>query len=327
MQSAKLKTKMQNDKSKFKINRKFKKNVLLRDYTTFKIGGPAKYFFEAKTEEDLIEAIKFVYQKKLPFFVLGGGSNILFSNEGFEGMIIRCQISNIKCQNSKIYTEAGVKLSDLVKLSSDKGLSGLEWVAGIPGTVGGAIWGNAGAFGKSIADIIKEVKIFNAKELRIKNYELRDCKFGYRESIFKKNKNLIILSCLLELKKGKRKEIRKKIKKNIDYRIKNHPLNFSSAGCVFKNYESRIRNQGLMKKFSELKEFNKKREIPAAWLIEKCGLKGRKIGGAQVSEKHANFIVNLRKASSNDIIKLINLVKKKVKEKFDIKLEKEIQII
>ena len=112
MQSAKLKTKMQNDKSKFKINRKFKKNVLLRDYTTFKIGGPAKYFFEAKTEEDLIEAIKFVYQKKLPFFVLGGGSNILFSNEGFEGMIIRCQISNIKCQNSKIYTEAGVKLRD-----------------------------------------------------------------------------------------------------------------------------------------------------------------------------------------------------------------------
>jgi len=326
---------MQNDKPGFKINKKFKKNVLLRDYATFKIGGPAKYFFEAKTEEDLIEAIKFVYQKKLSFFILGSGSNLLISDEGYEGLIIKIQMSNIKCQiksktqNPKIYAEAGVKLSDLIELSLKNSLTGLEWAAGIPGTVGGAIYGNTGAFNNSISDIIKKVTILEigSRKIRIRSFKKEDCKFDYRGSIFKKNKKLIILSCILELKKGNKKEIRKKIKERADYRIKNHPLNFLSAGCIFKNQRAKSKNQNLLKRYSELKEFNKKEQIPAAWLIEKCGLKGRKIGGAQVSKKHANFIVNLGKASSNDIIKLINLVKKKVKEKFDIKLEEEIQIL
>ncbi|MCD6528037.1 FAD-binding protein, partial [bacterium] len=197
---------------------KIKENIPLSNYTTFKIGGPAKYFAEVKTKKDLIEAIKFARQKNLPFFILGGGSNILVSDEGYNGLVINFQFSIFNFQENKIVAGAGAKLKDLVRASAERGLTGIEWAAGIPGTVGGAIYGNAAAFGKSISEIIKEVEVFDVFELKIKNYRLKDCKFNYKESIFKKNKNLIILSCILNLKKGNKKEIKEKIKYFLDYR-------------------------------------------------------------------------------------------------------------
>ena len=288
----------------------FKKNVLLKNYTTFRIGGPAKYFFKAKTKEDLIKAIQAAKKLNLPFFILGEGSNILFSDKGFKGLVIKIQSSKIENKetenkNKIIYVEAGVKLSHLVKLSLKNSLTGLEWAAGIPGTVGGAIRGNTGAFGGSMSDIVRSVEVLHLPESEIKNYELKNCKFSYKENIFKKNKNLIILSCILELKKGDKKEIEEKIKYFLDYREKNHPLEFFSAGCIFKNPKKKS----------------------AGELIEKCGLKGKEIGDARISEKHANFIVNLGKAHSEDVLKLINLIKKEVKKKFGIELKEEIYFI
>jgi len=282
----------------------------LKNYTTFRIGGPAKYFFKAKSKKDLIKAIQAAKELNLPFFILGGGSNVLFSDKGFKGLVIKVQSSKIESKeaenkNKIIYIESGVKLSHLVKLSLKNSLTGLEWAAGIPGTIGGAIRGNTGAFGGSMSDIVKSVEVLHLPELKIKNYELKDCKFSYKENIFKKNKNLIILSCTLELKKGDKKEIEEKIKYFLDYREKNHPLDFFSAGCIFKNPGKKS----------------------AGELIEKCGLKGKKIGDAQISEKHANFIVNLGKAHSEDVLKLINLIKKEVKKKFGIELKKEIRFI
>jgi UDP-N-acetylmuramate dehydrogenase len=168
---------------------------------------------------------------------------------------------------------------------------------------------------------------FQIPKFKIKILKNKDCKFGYRESIFKKNKNLIILSAVLQSKKGKRKEIERKIRENLNYRRETQPLNFPSAGSVFKNYELGIKKYELIKKFPEIKNFIKKGQIPAGWLIEKCGLKGKMIGKAKISEKHSNFIINLGGAKAKDVKKLIKLIKQKVKKKFGITLEEEVQYL
>jgi len=257
---------------------KFRKNVPLKNYTTFKIGGPAKYFFEAKRKEELIEAIKLAKKLELPFFILGGGSNLLVSDKGFDGLVIKF----------------GQPLSSYVS-------KGLEWAVGIPGTVQGAVYSNAGAFKKSMKDVVKEVEVFDTKTEKIKNFKSKDCKFGYRDSIFKKNKNLIILSVKIKSKKSNRK----KIKQYLDYRKKTQPLNFPSAGSIFKN----------------------PRGFFAADLIERCGLRGKRIGKVKISEKHANFIVNLGNGKAKDVKKLIKIIKNKVKNKFGVTLKEEIVVL
>ncbi|MDI6591595.1 MAG: UDP-N-acetylmuramate dehydrogenase [Patescibacteria group bacterium] len=255
-----------------------KMNVPLKNYTTFGIGGPARYFFIAKTKFDLIEAIKIAKKFNLPFFILGGGSNLLVSDRGFNGLVIRY----------------GQPLSSWVS-------KGLEWAVGIPGTLQGAVWGNTGAFGRSMKDVVKEIEVFDTKTGKIKIFKNEDCQFSYRNSIFKEKKNLIILSVKIKSKKSNLQ----KIKQYLKYRKETQPLEFPSAGSIFKNPD----------KFS------------AAELIEKCGLKGKRIGGVQISKKHANFIVNLGNGRARDVIKLINLAKKSVKKKFGITLEEEIVIL
>lgn len=300
------------------------KNILLKNYTTFQVGGQAKYFLKVETKDELIKVIQAVKKINLPFFILGGGSNLLVSDKGYGGLIIKFQVSSFKFQDNEAYVGAGALLGNLVKTSADKGLSGLEWAAGIPGTLGGAIRGNAGAFEKSITDVIQEVEVLDVKDLKIKKLKNKDCNFGYRESVFKYNSNLIILSAILRLKKRRQQDIQKKIQEYLDYRKTNHPLNFPSAGSVFKNPKIKIVDLKLLKEFPEIKNFNKKKIIPVGFLIEKSGLKGKKIGNVQISEKHCNFIINLGKGKAEDVKKLINLAKAKVKDKFKINLEEEI---
>ena len=255
-----------------------KRNVLLKNYTTFKIGGPAKYFYIAQNKTELIGATKQAKKIKLPFFVLGGGSNLLVSDEGFNGLVIKF----------------GQPLSSYVS-------KGLEWAVGIPGTVQGAVCGNAGAFKKSMKDVVESVEVFDTETGKVKIFKNKDCRFSYRNSIFRKKKNLIILSVRIKTKKVNAK----KIKQYLDYKKQTQPLNFPSAGSIFKN----------PKGFS------------AGELIEKCGLKGEKIGNVKISEKHGNFIVNLGRGKAKDVIKLIKLIKQKVKNKFKVNLEEEIQYL
>jgi len=283
------------------------KNISLAQYTTFKIGGKARYFFIAKTKEDLIKAISFARKSKIPFFILGGGSNLLVSDKGYKGLVIKMRLTRF-LEGKNACAEAGVTLNGLVRMSLEKGLSGMEWAAGIPGTVGGAIYGNAGAFGKSMKDNIEKVEVLDIKNLKVKSLKNKDCKFGYRESVFKKNKNLILISATLKLKKGEKEKIKELIEKHLEYRKTVQPLNYPSAGSVFKNTEN-------------------KRGLTVGKLIEECGLKGKKIGRAKISEKHANFIVNLGGAKEKDVKKLINLIKRKVKSKFKIVLEEEVQFL
>lgn len=256
---------------------KIQKNIILAPYTTFKIGGPAKYFTIVENNKDLVEANEFAKNKKLPFFILGGGSNILVSDKGFNGLVILINNKQVTMNNNVIKAEAGVKLSDLVKISIDNNLTGLEWAIGIPGTIGGAVKVNTSAFGSNISELVKNIE----------------------------KKDNVILSVELEMKKGNKQASQQMIKKYSKHRKERQPLEYPSAGCIFKN------------------PINQK----AGYLIDQAGLKGKQIGQAQVSEKHANFIINLNSAKSKDVKDLIKLIKKTVKKKFNIELEEEIQYL
>ncbi len=293
---------------------KIHKNVPLAKYTTFKIGGPARYFFITKTTKDLIEAVKFAQDKGLPYFILGGGSNLLVNDKGFDGMVIKIQngqttpiLVKLKVENSRIVAEAGTSLVKLVEISIEKSLTGLEFAAGIPGTVGGALYGNAGSQrDNSIGDLVETVTLLKPTG-QIITVDKDWMQFDYRHSHLKditEKTRPIILSAVLKLAKGDSKKIKRKINERITTRVENIPLE-PSAGCIFKNPPSQS----------------------AGYLIEKCGLKGKKIGQAMISEKHANFIVNLGQAKANDVIKLIQIIKKSVKEKFKINLEEEVQYL
>lgn len=267
-----------------------RENIPLKDYTTFRIGGPARYFWEAKTREELIESIEWARKKNAPFFILGGGSNLLISDQGYNGLIIRMGGDEIE---GEIKADAGVPLKKLVEFSVEKSLTGLEWAAGIPGTLGGAVWGNASAFGGKMSDLVGEMEVLKKDSLEIKKTS-------------RLNSGLIILSVFLSLKKGKKEEIKKEIESHLNYRRQTQPVNSFSAGCVFKNSPG---------------------NPPSSLLIDQAGLKGVRIGGAEVSRKHANFIINRGEAKASDVKELIKLVKEKVYNKYNVKLEEEIKYL
>ncbi|MDO8424472.1 MAG: UDP-N-acetylmuramate dehydrogenase [bacterium] len=304
-----------------------KKNISLREYTTFKIGGKSRYFFLAETKEELVNAVRAAKKMKLGFFILGAGSNLLVADKGFKGLIIKIKNDKHEIRNNKILAGAGSNLGQLIAASAKNSLGGLEWASGIPGTVGGSIRGNAGAFGSSMADAVESVEVLDSKNLKFKIYKSKDCRFGYRQSIFKKKKNLIIFSATFKLQKEEKEKISKKIKEYLDYRKERHPKD-PSAGSVFKNlkFES-FGSKLILKNFPELLQFKEKGSIPAAFLISQCGLQGKRIGDVKVSEQHANFILNTGRGKARDVVKLIKLIKNEVKNKFGVILEEEIEMI
>jgi UDP-N-acetylmuramate dehydrogenase len=309
-----------NQKLKKELGKNLKFNEPLKKWTTFRIGGPAKYFFIAKNEKDLIKAIDLAKKFKIPYFILGNGSNLLVSDKGYYGLVIKVNYQKLEIENCKIIAGAGLLLSELLEESVKRGLTGLEWAIGIPGSVGGAVYQNAGAFGFDFSKIIKNVKVLrNGKIIKLSK---KKCGFDYRKSIFQKNKD-VILEVEIKLKKGKRKKIQNLIKKYLSYRLKTQPTGFS-AGSIFKN--CKLKKTFLMK-YPQLQIFKKSGIIPAGWLIEKCNLKGKRVGDAKISEKHANFIINKGKAKAKDVLSLIKLIKKEVFKRFKIKLKEEIEKI
>lgn len=301
--------------------------VLLKNYTTFKIGGPAKYFFIAKNKDDLIHAVKSARKLKIPVFVMGGGSNILFSDKGFNGLVIKIVFLGIKLEGGKIYVRSGTELANMANFCLENSLGGTEWAMGVPGTVGGAVFGNAQAFGDKISESVENVEVFDIKNDEIKILSKEQCEFSLKNSIFKKNKNLIILSVVFNFKKDSRQNIQEKIDKYLQYRKTRHPINFPSAGSTFVNPETKIKNKKILDRYSELAQFNENGVIPAGYLIQKSGLAGKKIGNAQISELHCNFIINLGDAKAKDVFSLIKLVQKEVKKNFGILLIPEVQFI
>jgi UDP-N-acetylmuramate dehydrogenase len=306
---------------------KIKKNVPLRDYSTYKIGGPAKYFVKVKNKEKLKEALNFCQENNLKFFILGGGSNVLFSDEGFNGLVIKMENKGFRfLRNNKLFVEAGCSMEKIVRETVKRGFSGLEWAGGLPGTVGGAIRGNAGAFGGEIKDVVEKVISFSPQENKEKEYSKEECQFEYRSSIFKKEKE-IILSAILSLKEGDPKELKRKVKEEINYRKERHPLEYPNAGSVFKNCPLEKIPPEIRERFKEKIKLDPFPILPTAVLIAEAGLKGLTVGGAKVSEKHPNFLVNFNNAKAKDVLDLIKKVKEVIWEKFGVLLEEEIEIV
>jgi len=325
-------------------------NIPLAPLTTFKIGGPARYFVEVSSEEGLIEALKYAQKNNLKVFVLGGGSNILVNDKGFDGLVVKIknQISRIKMtmQNEKYFVEcwAGDNLSGVVNFAKNNSLSGLEWAVGIPGTVGGAVRGNAGAPWGCMSDIVESVRAIKIsdnskpaveKTLQITAYDFQNCHFSYRSSKFKDDSGLIIVSSVLKLEKMDEDRIREKIGEVTAKRLGKYPPE-SNPGSYFKN--PAVCNADLIAEFekdtgskvSENKNLYQTANdirLPAGWLIERAGLKGKKIGQIQVSEKHANFVVNLGGGRAEDVVALVSLVKQRVRDGFGVELKEEIQYV
>jgi len=301
------------------------KNILLKNHTTFKIGGQAEYFLIAKEKNDLMKAIKIAKRLILPVFIFGGGSNLLVLDNGIKGLVLKIKNQKLKIKNNIITADAGIKLETLVNLSIKKSLWGLEWAGGLPGTFGGAVRGNAGAFGGEIKDVILEVEALD-ENFKIRKLSNRQCQFSYRSSIFKK-KNWFVLSASIKLKKGDRKVLFDIARSHIDYRKQRHPLEYPNAGSIFKNIDFKKFSLEFQKSLLSVVKKDPFPVVPTAYLIAEAGLKGTRVGDAEVSEKHPNFIVNLEKAKAKDVLKLIYLVKKKIKKIYHIDLETEVQIV
>ncbi|MDX9913108.1 MAG: UDP-N-acetylmuramate dehydrogenase [Candidatus Moranbacteria bacterium] len=309
------------------MNIEILKNVPLAPQTTFKIGGEARFFVEVNNDAQIIEAVNYAQENDLAVFILGGGSNVLISDNGFDGLVIKIKNSQIKVDDCKIECDAGVSLMSLVNFSLENNLVGLEWAAGIPGTVGGAIRGNAGAFGGEIKNSVGEIKILDISKipLKIEYLKSEECQFGYRTSVVKESKNIILISAKFNLEKKTDQDSRKIVAEIMAKRAQNQP-NDPSAGSFFKN--PIITDTKTIEMFEHDMEVKMRGEkLPAGWFIDNLGYKGKKIGGAQVSEKHANFIINIGEASAEDVIILSSYLKQKVRDGFGVQLEEEVSQI
>lgn len=282
---------------------KMQRGVPLKNKTTLRIGGKAQYFSEPKNLDELQSLFALAEKRGIPVRVLGAGSNILADDKGVAALVVRLSAPSFREISSKgnlIYAGGGASLWQILKYAQRRGLSGLEFLAGIPGTLGGALVMNAGAWGKNIAKSVEEVVVMDYNG----NVELlnkKDLRFSYRKSNLDK---YVILSAFLKVAKKNKDGIGNRIKKYLENRRKGQDNSYPNAGCIFKNPSGET----------------------AGRLIDLCSLKGKRIGGAVISCKHANFILNVRGASSKDVLKLISLAEKEVKRRFKIDLEPEIKI-
>lgn len=293
--------------SKLLENNIKEENILINEpmslHTSFKTGGNADYFIKAYTVEEIQTILKLAKENAIPLFILGNGTNLLVKDEGFRGIILQIKLENIKIDGTCVTVQSGVKNAVLSKRLVDNELTGFEFASGIPGTIGGAIKMNAGAYGNEMKDIVTEVTYLDEiGNLHTINKE--ECDFSYRHSIFFKEK-VVILETKLELQKGNKIEIENKVKELLAQRKEKQPLEYPNAGSTFKRGENYI----------------------TAKLIDECELKGYSMGGAQVSEKHAGFIINRENATSADILNLIEYVQKVVKEKTGENIQLEIEIL
>ena len=283
-------------------------NEPMSKHTSFKTGGPAEIYITGKTIKQIQEVLKFSKQNNIKLYIIGNGSNLLISDEGIKGIVLKISLENIQIEEKEdnviIIAGAGVKTMALAQTLKQKSIMGFEELAGIPGTIGGANYMNAGAYGKELKDIIVSTKAINKETGEIETLKNEEQELKYRSSIFK-NRKYIIIETMLNLQKGIPEEIERKMSNFLNQRKEKQPIEYPSAGSTFKRGERFI----------------------TAKLIDECGLKGYQIGGAQISEKHAGFIINKNNATSKDILDLIKYTKKKVFEKFGVQIEEEVEII
>ena len=287
------------------IKKFFRGTILLDEplskYTWMRVGGAADYYVEPVDKNDLVEIAKYFRQNSFPFLILGRGSNVLVSDDGIRGAVINLEtaLSGLRMEGERVVAEAGVWLQKFVDFCIQHDRAGVEMLAGIPGTIGGAVVMNAGAHGGEISDHVVDVEIFRGCD--VVRVPKKDAEFSYRHSAFERD---IVLSALFELPSGAREELAKRRRELILKRNETQPLELPNSGSMFKNPPNTF----------------------AAKLIEQAGLKGKRIGNAQISEKHANFIVNLGTAKATDIVQLLELARRTVYQNSGIELELEVRL-
>lgn len=279
------------------------KNELMAKHTSMKIGGPADIFVRVNNLDELKKVIAQCKNHEVNLTVIGNGTNLLVKDKGIRGVTVKLELKNTKIDGEKIEVEAGVQLPILAKIAYENSLSGLEFASGIPGTVGGAVKMNAGAYGAEFKDVVIETTYLD-KKLNLITISNQEHKFNYRYSIFDETDDIIV-STKIKLNREKKENIKRKMEENSMKRKEKQPIDYPNAGSIFKR---------------------KKEYIPAE-IIDKCGLKGYNINDAYISEKHAGFIVNKGNAKAEDVLNLIEYIKKTINNKYNVNVELEIKII
>ncbi len=313
------------DKFRERFGVQFKENEPLARHLNIRIGGPALWFVEARNTQDLIDAVNMAQSVAVEYFILGGGSNTLVADAGFAGLVIKAANRAMNVEGDRITVEAGAISSAVARASAEAGLRGFEWAVSLPGTIGGAVRGNAGCFGGEMKDSVESVRVLRKGEiLTLSNADLH---FAYRHSLLKEVGNDdVVLDVVLKLAVGNRDEALAQIEKTLAGRKASQPLGASSAGCMFKNFEWADHAQiAQLQNTADLpQEFIDRKRIPAGWIIEKLGLKGLSVGDAEVSPQHGNFLLNKGHATAEDIVALVTKVKKQVLNETGILLEEEV---
>ncbi len=298
------------------------KNIDLKNYTTLQIGGPAKQFTIVKSEDELIESITYSKKNNLNFLIIGGGSNLLVSDEGIDSFIIKNEITGIQKQGNTLKVKSGTILQDLVDFSIKEGLSGLNKMTGIPGTVGGAVYGNAGAYGQTISDNLTKVIVFDGE--KIKEFSKKDCQFNYRYSIFKQN-HFTLLEIHFELTPGNSQDLEQESQQTLEKRLIKYPPGIKCPGSFFQNIVASTLPQEILKNIPEDKIMYGK--IPAGSLLEEVGTKGDQLGQIKIAPYHANLFINEGGGTAKDFYELAKKYSQKVHQKYGITLNPEVQFI
>lgn len=283
------------------------KKHTLAPYTTFKIGGEAEFFCTPANGDELIEALKFASEQGLPYYILGGGANTLFADTMIKGLVISTlKMDSIEIDEEIVHACAGVDIGDLNEMLTGASLSGMEFAGGLPGTLGGAVYMNARCYGGEMSMIVESVGIVDGS-FEKRRLSLAELDYSYKNSIFMHKKDYIITDVTLKLQRGSREKIIEDYKSNLEDRKGKGQFSYPSAGCIFKNdYDT---------------------GIPTGKLIDSLGLKGKAIGGAEIYERHCNFIINKEQARAEDVLKLIEFVEEEVFRQKGIKLEREVRVI
>ncbi len=292
-------------------------------YTRFGIGGPADIYAETESVEAFIEATRVARASGIPTMVIGGGTNLIVSDDGFRGIVLRYRANGLVAAHGRVVAQSGAVLQDLVDYTIERGLKGLETLAGIPGSVGAAVYGNAGAYGHSISERVVKVQFFDGECVRV--FDNEQCEFRYRESIFKRHKEWIIFSTQLLLDEADAAELQKIAGDILTVRNEKFPVTMKCAGSIFKNLLLRELPPAVAAEVPA--KVVREGKIPAAWFLEQVGAKGMSRGDIRVAEYHANLIYNSGEGTASDLRAVIDELKARVRTRFGIDIEEEVQYV
>lgn len=299
------------------------RDVPLSEHTRFGIGGPADFYIETSNPASFAQALALIRASGLDWVVIGGGTNLIVSDKGFRGVCLKLTSDRISADGLTVEAEAGAVLQSLVDFTVDRGMAGLQTMTGIPGSVGAAVYGNAGAYGHSIQERVRRVRFLDGEIVR--EFGNAECQFHYRESVFKRNKQWIIVSTTLEMEPGDAAQLRETADGILAVRNRKYPPTMRCAGSIFKNFLLAELPQAVAAEIPAKAIIEGK--VPSAWFLEQVGAKGMKRGGIEVADYHANLIYNAGGGTARDLVAIVTELKDRIRRRWDIPLEEEVQYV